>query len=195
VLRTMRAIERADVVVLVLDGVEGITSQDTHLAGFARDNHKGLCIVVNKWDLVPKTKQISAEVTQAVREAFNFVPFATVLLTSAVTRRGLRQLLDSVLSIWAERNKRIPTAKLNDAVERAISGHHPPSRKGRHLNVLYATQPAVNPPTIALFVNDTALMMPTYERYLENRLREEFGFEGTAIRFVLRARSEKEQPE
>ena len=195
VIRTMKAIERADIVVLVVDGVEGITAQDTHLAGFARDNHKGLCIAVNKWDLVPRAKQTTTEVTQMIRSAFAFVPFASVLFTSAVTRRGLPQLLDTVLAIWAERNKRIPTAKLNDAVERAIANHQPPSRRGRHLNILYATQVAVNPPTIAYFVNDPTLMVTTYERYLENRLREEFGFQGTAIKFVTRARSEKERAE
>jgi GTP-binding protein len=193
VIRTLKAVERSDVVVLVLDGAEGITAQDTHLAGFTRDNHKGLCIVVNKWDLVPKTKQVSAEFTQAVRSAFAFVAYAPVLFTSAVTRRGLGQVLDAVLRISVERNKRIPTARLNDAVERAVAAHQPPSRRGRRLKVLYGTQPTVNPPTFALFVNDPALMPATYERYLENRLREEFGFEGTAIRFFCRARSEREE--
>jgi GTPase len=193
VVRTLRAVERSDVVVLVLDGVEGITSQDTHLAGYARDNHKGLVIVVNKWDLVPKTPKVTAEFTQLVRSAFAFVAFAPVLFTSAVTRRGLGQMLDTVLRIWVERNKRISTSKLNDLLERAISAHQPPSRKGRRLKILYGTEPTVNPPTFALFVNDPALMAPTYEHYLENRMREEFGFEGTAIRLILRARTEREE--
>jgi GTPase len=190
VIRTLRAIDRADIVFLVIDAAEGITAQDTHLAGYILDAHRGMAIVVNKWDLVtPKTPQSGAEYTTQVRTEFRFAAWAPILFTSAKTGRGVPDMLDLAKKIESQRARRIPTAGLNDLIQDAVSAHQPASNRGRRLRIYYATQASVNPPTFVFSVNDTELIHFTYERYLENRIREAFGFEGTPLRFFFRPHS------
>jgi GTP-binding protein len=192
VIRALRAIDRSDLALLVLDAVEGITAQDTHLAGYVVDGHKGVGIVVNKWDLVtPKTDRTMAEFSAQVRDEFRFMPYAPILFTSAKTGRGIDQVLDLALSIWEHRNVRVPTAGLNDLVQEAVAAHAPAAVRGRRLKVYYVTQAGVNPPTFVFFVNDPGLLHFTYERYLENRLRQSLDFEGTPLRFIFRPHAEK----
>ena len=192
VIRALRAIDRSDVVFLVLDAVEGITAQDTHLAGYIRDAYKGIGILVSKWDLVsPKTNRTVPEFTARIRDEFNFVPYAPILFTSAKTGRGVDQILDLALDIWERRNARVPTAGLNDLVQEAVAAHAPVSMRGRRLKVYYVTQASVNPPTFVFFVNDPKLLHFSYERYLENRLRESLDFQGTPLRLLFRPRAEQ----
>lgn len=191
VIRALRAVDRADLALLVLDAQEGITAQDTHLAGYIRDAHKGIGIVVNKWDLVhPKTDRSIPDFAALVRHEFNFVPYAPILFTSARTGYGLSQLLDVALLIWERRNHRVPTAGLNDLVQAALAAHSPASMRGRRLRIYYVTQASVNPPTFVFFVNDPKLVHFSYERFLENRLRQSLDFEGTPLRFVFKPHAE-----
>ena len=191
VLRTARAIERADVVVVVIDATEGVTAQDTHLAGFARDQAKGIVLVVNKWDVMPRSNQVRQEWTLRVREDMKFIPYAPLLFVSAKERRNVGDVVAEVFKIWEERHKRVPTPALNDLLQEAVHAHSPGATRGRPFKVYYVTQPTVNPPTFVFFVNDASLVQFSYQRYLENRLREAFGFEGTAIRLIFRTRVER----
>lgn len=192
VLRAARAIERADVVTVVMDATEGVTAQDTHLAGFARDQAKGLILVANKWDLLPQTAQVRQQWTLQAREDFKFIPYAPLLFVSAKERRNVAEVVTAVFRIAEERQKRVPTAALNDLVQEVVHAHNPGATRGRSLKIFYATQATVNPPTFVFFVNDASLLQFSYQRYLENRLREAFGFEGTAIRLVFRTREPRE---
>lgn len=192
VIRSLRAMERADVVGVVIDATEGAaTAQDTHLAGFARDETKGIMIIVNKWDLVPQTAQTHDYWVQRIREDFKFVAYAPILFVSARQHWHLDDIPRTVFEIAAERNKRVPTAALNDLVAEAIHAHGPGSERGRSLKVYYVTQASVNPPTFVFFVNDSNLLQFSYQRYLENRLRAAFGFEGTAVRLIFRTRVDR----
>jgi GTP-binding protein len=195
VLRSIRAMERADVVGLVVDAVEGVTAQDTHLAGFAQAEAKGIVIIVNKWDLQPVSSEVRDAFLSSVREAFKFVPYAPVLFISALEKWHLTDVVSAVLKISESRHKRIPTAGLNDVVTETVHAHRPGSDHGRQLKIYYATQVAVNPPTFVFFVNDEKLLHFSYRRYLENRLRQAFGFEGTAIRMFFRARVDDRAPQ
>ncbi|HVB96142.1 MAG TPA: ribosome biogenesis GTPase Der [Chloroflexota bacterium] len=188
VIRSIRAIERADVVAVIIDASEGVTAQDTHLAGFARDEAKGILLAVNKWDLVPQTNVTQEEWTLKVREEFKFVPFAPLLFLSARQHWHVTDVVNTVFRISEERHKRVPTAGLNDIVEEAVHAHSPGAPHGRQLKIFYATQVTVNPPTFVFFVNDSSLLQFSYQRYLENRLRQAFGFEGTAVRMFFRNR-------
>ncbi|HVC32879.1 MAG TPA: ribosome biogenesis GTPase Der [Chloroflexota bacterium] len=188
VLRTVRAIERADVVAVIMDAPEGVTAQDTHLAGFARDAAKGLILVVNKWDLVPRTAQVREQWTLQAREDMKFVPFAPLVFVSAKQRWNVGEVVSTVFKIADERQKRVPTATLNELLAEAVHVHGPGATRGRTFKIYYVTQASVNPPTFVFFVNDANLIHFAYRRYLENRLREAFGFEGTAIRLVFRTR-------
>ncbi len=191
VIRALRAIDRSDLALLVLDAVEGITAQDTHLAGYVRDAHKGIGIVVNKWDLItPKTSATQAEFTARIHDEFRFMPYAPILYTSAKTGRGVDQILDLAVSIWQHRQQRVPTAALNDLIQEAVAAHAPAAVRGRRLKVYYATQAGVNPPTFVFFVNDPGLVHFSYERYLENRLRQSLDFEGTPLRLLFRPHAE-----
>jgi GTPase len=194
VIRALRAIDRAEVALVVLDASEGITSQDTHLAGYVRDAKKGIVLVANKWDLVsPRDSNAQREFTERVRAEFKFIPYAPIHFTSAKTGRGVKDLLDIALKIHYEREQRVPTARLNDTLQETLAAHPPPSVRGRRLRILYATQAGTNPPTFVFFVNDPLLLHFGYERHLENRLRATFGFEGTPVRLVFRPRSENER--
>ncbi|MCL5264934.1 MAG: ribosome biogenesis GTPase Der [Chloroflexi bacterium] len=191
-MRALRAIDRADVVALVIDAVEGVTDQDTHIAGYAQQAFKGIELVVNKWDLIKKTDKTMIEYAHRIRGEFKFLNYAPILFVSAKTRQRLDQIADTALRIKAERGKRVPTGILNDAIRQAVLEHTPPSMKGRPLKIYYVTQTQTDPPTFVFFVNNPKLVHFSFERYLENRLREHFGFEGTAIKLIFRGRTEAE---
>ncbi|HEY8489917.1 MAG TPA: ribosome biogenesis GTPase Der [Dehalococcoidia bacterium] len=192
VMRARQAIDRADVALLVMDATEPAAAQDTHIAGYVKDAHKGLVLVVNKSDLLPGGPAARQEVERRVRAEFHFVPWAPVVFVSAKAREGLAAMLDAALAAYEQRQLRIPTAEVNALVRRAVTEHPPPTVRGRRLKVFYATQAEVNPPTFVFFVNDTALVHFSYQRYLENSIRRMFGFTGTAIRLVFRNRSGEE---
>jgi len=188
VLRTLRAIGRADVVLLLLDAAEGITDQDAHVAGYVLEEHKSVVVVVNKWDLVPKDHRTMDEYTQKVRSTLRFLPYVPILFVSALTGQRVEQTLETALRVYQERQVRIPTGELNDLVREAVAAHSPPSKWGKRLTFYYATQAEVDPPTFVFFVNDTRLVHFGYERYLENRIRERYPFEGTPIRLKFQGR-------
>ena len=196
VLRALRAIDRADVVLLVMDGLDGVAAQDTHIAGYVREAYKGLVAVVNKWDLVRERARaeklrgdtLTQEYTAVVREALNFMDYVPVLFLSAKTGQRVPQVLETALAVQAERGRRIATSELNQAVQDALARHAPPSERGRALKVYYTTQATTDPPTFVFFVNNPQLLHFSYERYLENQLRAAFGFSGTPIKLVFRQR-------
>jgi GTP-binding protein len=189
VLRAMRAIDRADVAALVLDADEGITAQDAHVASYIQESAKGVVLVLNKWDLVAKNPRIQTEYTKKVREGLQFLDYAPLVFTSALTGHGVPRVLDAALKAAEERAKRVPTARLNGVITEALQAH-PLSSHGKVLKVLYATQAATRPPTFVFFVNDPALVHFSYQRYLENQLRKAFGFEGTGLKLLFRGRQE-----
>jgi GTP-binding protein len=189
VLRALRAIDRADVALIVIDAAEGPTDQDTHVAGYVEKAGKGIAVVVNKWDLIGKKGPAMMSYSRQVREAFKFVAYAPILFVSAKTRYGVDQILDTVLRIAEQRERRIGTSVLNDTIAQALADN-PLTSRGKQLKVYYATQPSSCPPTFVLFVNDPKMIHFSYERYLQNRLREAFGFEGTPIQLIFRKRGE-----
>ncbi|HUE75571.1 MAG TPA: ribosome biogenesis GTPase Der, partial [Chloroflexota bacterium] len=190
VMRALRAVNRADVVLILIDAVEGATAQDTHLAGYVRQAGRGIVIVVNKWDLIEKGPKTMDEYRTKLQHTFNFMPWASVVFISAKTGQRVNTILDAVLKVRDERNRRIQTRELNDFVREATMAHRPPSDHGRALKVYYVTQAEKAPPTFVFFVNDPNLIHFSYERYLENRIRDKFGFAGTPIRLVFRGRGE-----
>jgi GTP-binding protein len=187
--RAERAIDRADVVVLVIDQTEPMAAQDTHIAGYAQKAGKGMVLVVNKWDLA-EDRGARHEFARQVDHRYRFAPWAPVHFTSALTGEGVRELLELVAHIQEVRHRRVPTSELNRTVHRAMAEHGPPTIRHRNLKVMYVTQAEVAPPTFVFFVNDPELLHFSYERYLENKIRETFDFEGTAIRLLFRRRSE-----
>ena len=207
VLRSTRAIERCDVALLVIDASEGLAAQDTHIAGEIQEQAKGVIIVVNKWDLAqaqhraeregeyvhPKEEIESAEsYRRIISEGLKFIPYASVVFTSAKTGYHVQSLLDMALNITEMRYLRIATARLNEVVQDAVRRHSPPVVRNKILKIYYATQTQVNPPTFVFFVNDTDAVHFSYERYLENKLREAFSFKGTAVRMFFKPRSKVE---
>ena len=193
VARAMQAIERADVAVLVVDATEYLTAQDLHVAGFVQQAHKGLALVINKWDLAQEDEIDRAEVEQLVRARLKFFPSMPILFTSALRGRGVRAVLDAVARIQMERMTRVTTGQLNRVLIDALAAHPPPSSGRRRLQIYYGTQAEVNPPTFVFFCNDPTLIHFSYRRYLENALRKRFGFEGTSIRLIFRGRSRDEE--
>jgi GTP-binding protein len=194
-LRSLRAIARADVAVLVIDAVEGLTAQDAHVAGYVVEEGKGLVIAVNKWDLVEdKTDRTFAQYTEWIRSEVPFLDFAPIVSISAKTGQRVGKVLELAIDIWGERRKRIATGELNRVIRAAVERQTPPVVKGRRPKVFYGTQAAVAPPTFVFFANDAALIHFSYRRYLENRLREEFGFDGTPIKLVFRDRESVKLP-
>ena len=189
VLRAVRAIERAEVAVLVIDAADGLTAQDTHVAGYVRDARKGLIVAVNKWDLIEKGPRTTDEFTARIRRELEFVDWAPLVFISAQTGQRVRRILELARDVQAARDTRVPTPKVIELVRAAVA-RHPHNERGRQLKIFYATQAAVRPPTFVFFVNDPKLLHFSYERYLENQLRAAFGFEGTALRLVFRARNE-----
>lgn len=188
VLRALRAIDRSDVCLLILDATEGVTAQDAHLAGYIIEAWKGIVIVVNKWDLVKGTGVSVKDYSERVRSELKFASYAPILFISARTGLRIGEIVPTVLRVQRERGKRVATSVLNDVVRRAVEAHSPPSRKGRQLRVYYASQVDVEPPTIVFFANDASLVHFTYQRFMENRLRDAFGFEGTPIKVMFRTR-------
>ncbi|GIK62293.1 MAG: GTPase Der [Chloroflexota bacterium] len=189
VLRTLKAIQRADVALLLIDASEGITAQDTHIAGMVLDELKSLIIVVNKWDIVEKDSYTIYEFTDKIKEDFSFMAYAPILFISALTGQRVHQILETTMSVYEERVRRIPTSELNRIVREAVARHAPTSQDLRKLKIYYATQVRVDPPTFLFHVNEAELVHFSYERYLENSIREAFPFAGTPIRLSFRSRS------
>jgi len=189
VLRALRAIDRADVALLVLDATELSAAQDMHIAGYVLQAAKGIILVVNKWDLIPGGNQVECD--RYIRGQFRFVPYAPILYTSALLGQGVDGVIPQAKEVYNERLKRLPTAQVNNVVQQAVAGHSPPRKGHRQLKVLHATQAEVNPPTFVFFVNDARLVHFSYRRYLENKLRQAFGFVGTPLRLVFKSRGEK----
>ena len=193
IIRTVSAVERADVVVLVIDAVEGVTEQDAKIAGIAHDRGKGIIIAVNKWDAVEKTDKTIYEYTKKIKDTLSFIQYAEMLFISAVTGQRLPKLFELIDVVRQNQNMRVATGVLNEIMAEAVALQQPPSDKGKRLKLFYMTQVAVKPPTFVVFVNDKELMHFSYVRYLENKIRDTFGFKGTALKFLIRERSGKEQ--
>ncbi|WP_405114736.1 ribosome biogenesis GTPase Der [Paenibacillus sp. FSL K6-1217] len=192
VMRAMKAIERADVVLVVINGEEGIIDQDKHIAGYAHDAGKASVFVVNKWDAIEKDDKTMQNFERTIRDHFLFMSYAPVVFLSALTKQRLQKLLPVVQHVAQQHALRITTHLVNDVVSDAVAINPPPTDKGRRLRINYVTQVATKPPTIVVFVNDPSLMHFSYERYLENKLRAAFNFEGTPIRLFTRRKSENE---
>ncbi len=190
--RTVSAVDRSDIVVLMIDGSEGVAEQDAKIAGIAHDRGKGVIIAVNKWDAVEKDDKTIYKMRESVMQTLSFMPYAEILFISAKTGQRTEKLFDSIDTVIANQSLRIQTGVLNEIISEAVTIQQPPSDKGRRLRVLYATQVSVKPPTIVIFVNSAKLMHYSYTRYLENRIRDAFGFQGTPIKFVIKERKTEE---
>ena len=188
VIRSMRAIDRADIVLLVLDATEISATQDTHIAGYVQQAAKGMIIIINKWDLM-KNKDVSGWDKQ-IKNEFKFASYAPILYTSAKTGQGVDKIMPEVNRIYRERLKRPSTAAVNSVIQQAVAAHNRPRNRSQQLKIFYATQAEVNPPTFVLFTNNAKLIHFSYRRYLENQLRQAFGFTGTPLRLVFKTRGE-----
>jgi len=189
VLRALRAIERSDVVLVVLNAEEGIQEQDKKIAGYAHEAGKAVVIVVNKWDAIEKDEKTMNVFTQQIREHFLFLDYAPIIFVSATTKQRVHQILSIIQRVSENHAMRIQSSILNEVIEDSVARNPAPSDKGRRLRIYYATQVAIKPPTFVVFVNEPELMHFSYERFLENRIRETFDFEGTPIRLITRARA------
>lgn len=192
VMRSMKAIERADVVLVVINGEEGIIEQDKHIAGYAHENGKAAVFVVNKWDVVDKDDKTMQRFTNSIRDHFLFMTYAPIVFLSAKTKQRLNKLFPVIDRVAEQHALRVPTHVLNDIISDATAMTPPPTDKGKRLRINYATQIAVKPPTILIFVNEPELMHFSYERYLENKIRAAFEFEGTPLRLFTRRKSDQE---
>jgi GTPase len=193
VIRAVAAVDRADVVILMIDGTEGVTEQDAKIAGIAHDQGKGIIVAVNKWDAVEKDDKTIYRQKEKIRSTLSFMQYALIQFISAKTGQRIDKLFDSIDLVLSNQNMRVQTGVLNEIIADAAAMQQPPMDKGRRLRIFYATQSGVKPPTFVLFVNYRDLMHFSYQRYLENRIRETFGFEGTKIHFIIRERKEKDQ--
>ena len=192
IIRTVSAVERADVVVVVIDATEGVTEQDAKIAGIAHERGKGIIVAVNKWDAIEKTDKTIYEYTRKIKEVLSFIPYAEYLFISAATGQRLTKLFEMIDVVRQNQNLRVTTGVLNEIMTEAVAMQQPPSDKGKRLKIYYMTQVAVKPPTFVAFVNDKELMHFSYTRYLENQIRSAFGFKGTPLKFIIRERSEKD---
>ncbi|MGM9630310.1 ribosome biogenesis GTPase Der [Butyricicoccus sp.] len=192
VMRSLMAIERSDVCVIMIDATEGVTEQDTKVAGEAHDAGKACIIVVNKWDLVEKDGKTMDQYTRRVREGLAYMPYAPVLFLSAMTGQRVPKLFDTINAVYEQNGRRIPTGQLNSLLAEATARVQPPTDKGRRLKIYYMTQSGVRPPTFVCFCNDARLFHFSYQRYLENQIREVYGLDGTPIRMIIRERGDKE---
>lgn len=190
IVRTVSAVERADVVVLLIDADEGVTEQDAKIAGIAHERGKGFIIAVNKWDLIEKNDKTMNEFTKKVRSTLSFMPYAEILYISALTGQRTGKLFETIDAVRENHAMRVQTGVLNEIVAEATAMQQPPSDKGKRLKIFYVTQASVKPPTFVVFVNDKELMHFSYTRYLENQIRETFGFRGTPLKFIIRERRE-----
>ena len=188
IIRAVTAVERADVVVIVIDATEGVTEQDAKIAGIAHDRGKGIIIAVNKWDAIEKNDKSVKEHSDRIRQVLSFMPYAEILFISAQTGQRLNKLYEMIDVVMANNSMRLATGVLNEIVAEAVAMQQPPSDKGKRLKIFYITQVSVKPPTFVVFVNDKKLMHFSYTRYIENRIRDAFGFRGTALRFIIRER-------
>lgn len=193
IIRTVSAVERADVVVVVIDATEGVTEQDAKIAGIAHERGKGIIVAVNKWDAIEKTDKTIYEYTRKIKEVLSFIPYAEYLFISAATGQRLAKLFEMIDVVRQNQNLRVATGVLNEIMTEAVAMQQPPSDKGKRLKIYYMTQVAVKPPTFVIFVNDKELMHFSYTRYLENQIRNAFGFKGTSLKFLVRERKGKEQ--
>ncbi len=191
VVRTVSAVERADVVVLVIDAVEGVTEQEAKIAGIAHDSGKGVIIAVNKWDAVEKNDKTVYEYEKKIRNTLSYMPYAELIFISAKTGQRLNRLFDMIDMVVENHSMRIQTGVLNEIMSEAVAMQQPPADKGKRLKLFYMTQVSVKPPTFVIFVNDKELMHFSYTRYIENQIREAFGFRGTPLKFIIRERGEK----
>ena len=178
-------------VVIVIDAVEGVTEQDAKIAGIAHENGKGVIIAVNKWDAIEKNDKTVYEYSNKVRQILSFMPYAEIMFISALTGQRLYKLFDMIDFVIENHSMRVETGILNEIMAEAVAMQQPPSDKGKRLKLFYITQVAVKPPTFVIFVNDKELMHFSYTRYIENKIREAFGFKGTPLRFIIRERKEK----
>lgn len=193
IIRTVTAVERADVVLMVIDATEGVTEQDAKIAGIAHDRGKGIVIVVNKWDAIKKDNKTTREYESKIRQILSYLPYAEITFVSAVTGQRLNKLYEIIDVVIQNQTLRVATGVLNEIMTEAVAMQQPPSDKGKRLKLYYITQVSVKPPTFVIFVNDKELMHFSYTRYLENKIREAFGFRGTSLKFFIRERKEKEQ--
>ena len=192
-LRSVAAVERADIAVLVIDASEGVTEQDAKIAGIAHERGKAVIIAVNKWDLIEKDNKTVKQFTDKIRSVLSFIPYAEIIFISAVTGQRLVKIYAMIDNVHDSQNRRIQTGVLNEIISEAGMLQQPPQDKGKMLRIFYAVQSGVEPPTFVLFVNYKYLMHFSYQRFLENRIRETFGFRGTPIRFVIRERNEEKK--
>ncbi|HAE43988.1 MAG TPA: ribosome biogenesis GTPase Der [Lachnospiraceae bacterium] len=193
IIRTVTAVERADVVVIVIDAVEGISEQDAKIAGIAHERGKGIVIAVNKWDAIEKDTHTTKEYSNKIRNILSYMPYAEILFVSAETGQRLPKLFDAIELVLTNQNRRIQTGILNQIMTEAVALNSPPTDKGKRLKLFYMTQVAVVPPTFVIFVNDKKLMHFSYQRYIENKIRESFDFRGTSLKFIIRERSENDK--
>ena len=190
IIRTVTAVERADVVVMVIDAAEGVAEQDAKIAGIAHERGKGVIIAVNKWDVVEKDDKTIYKMTEKIKQTLAYMPYAEFVFISAKTGQRLDKLFELIDMIIENQSMRIATGVLNEILAEAVAMQQPPSDKGRRLKVFYMTQISVKPPTFVVFVNDKKLMHYSYTRYIENQIRNAFGFRGTPLRFIIRERKE-----
>ena len=192
IIRTVAAVERCDIAILVIDATEGVTEQDAKIAGIAHERGKGIIIAVNKWDAVEKNDKTIYEFTSKIKDTLSFMSYAEIIFISALTGQRIGKIYELIDTIIDSQTMRIPTGVLNEILTEAVAMKQPPSDKGKRLRIYYMTQVSVKPPTFVMFVNDKELTHFSYTRYIENRIRESFGFRGTSIRFINRERKEKE---
>lgn len=193
IIRTVTAVDRADVVVVVIDATEGVTEQDAKIAGIAHERGKGVLIAVNKWDAVEKDDKTIYKYTNQVRNTLSYMPYAEIMFISAQTGQRLPKLFEKIDMVLENQSLRVQTGVLNEIMAEAVALQQPPSDKGKRLKLYYITQVAVKPPTFVIFVNDKELMHFSYTRYLENKIRDTFGFKGTSLKFIIRERKDKEK--
>lgn len=192
IIRTVSAVERADVVVLVIDGAEGVTEQDAKIAGIAHDRGKGVIVAVNKWDAVEKNDKTIYRFTESVRNTLSFMPYAEIIFISAKTGQRLNKLYETIDMVIENQTLRVGTGVLNEIMMEAVALQQPPTDKGKRLRLYYITQVSVKPPTFVIFVNEKYLMHFSYQRYIENQIRQSFGFRGTPLHFIIRERKDKD---
>ncbi len=190
IIRAVTAVEKSDVVIIMIDATKGVTEQDAKIAGIAHERGKGIIIAVNKWDAIEKDNSTVNKFTENIRSILSFMPYASIIYISAMTGQRVNRLYNMIDSVLANNAMRIATGVLNEIVIEAVAMHEPPSDKGKRLKIFYVTQAGVKPPTFVIFVNNKSLMHFSYLRYLENRIRESFGFEGTSLKFKIRERKD-----
>lgn len=193
IIRTVIAVDRADVVIIVIDAKEGITEQDAKIAGIAHERGKGIIVAVNKWDAIEKNDKTIYQYTNKLKETLSFMPYAEYIFISAETGQRLPKLFELIDAVRQNQNMRVATGVLNEIVSEAVAMQQPPSDKGKRLKIYYVTQVAVKPPTFVVFVNDKELMHFSYTRYIENQIRNAFGFRGTSLKFIIRERKDKDK--